>query len=244
MVLVGGGEIGRPGTSIETLSIDKEIVALSGRKRPKLLFIPTASRDSQGYVEVVEEYFGKKLGCSVDTLFLYGRKVSRGEMLKKITSADIVYVGGGNTMRMLRMWRKRGLDTLLIKAAKQGKVLTGISAGAVCWCRYGNSDSRKMIDPQADYVRVRGLNLIPLLLAPHFDVEKERRASVKKMLKGTRQKAIGLDNRAALVVDGEKCRVITSSPRASAHLCYWQDGTYFDKPFKSQEWTPLQKLAK
>ena len=108
MVLVGGGEIGRPGTSIETFSIDKEIVALSRKKNPKLLFIPTASGDAPGYVTVIERYFGEKLGCVVDTLLLYGKKINRSEIEKKILSADIVYVGGGNTLRMLRMWKKRG----------------------------------------------------------------------------------------------------------------------------------------
>lgn len=243
MVLIGGGEMGRPGTSIETLPIDKEIIALSGKKHPKLLFIPTASGDARGYVEVVEGYFGKKLGCTVDTLLLYGKKINRSEIEKKIMSADIVYVGGGNTLRMLRMWKKRGVDVLLRKAAKRGKVLAGVSAGAVCWCRYGNSDARKMIDPSADYIRLKGLDLVPIFLVPHFDKEKARQSSVKKMLKGTKQFAIGLDNCSALVIEGNKYRVATSHPRASAHLCFWREGAYFDIPFKPKKLLPLQGLG-
>lgn len=226
IVLVGGGEIGRPGTSIETLSIDKRIVALSGKEHPKLLFIPTASRDSEGYIKVVDGYFGRKLGCIVDTLLLYGRKMNREQTRRKIMSADIIYVGGGNTARMMRMWKKHGIDILLMKAAKAGKVLAGVSAGAICWCAYGNSDSRKMIDPSARYIRVRGLGLLPIFLSPHFDKEKGRQTDIKERLKGTRKTVFGLDNCAALVIDDDKCEVIHSRPNASIHRCSWNDGKY------------------
>ena len=61
IVAIGGGEIGRLGYPIETTKIDKEIISLTGKKNPRLLFIPTASSDSESYFAVVEKYFGKKL---------------------------------------------------------------------------------------------------------------------------------------------------------------------------------------
>jgi len=64
IVAIGGGEIGRPGFPVETTKIDKEIIALTGKKNPRLLFIPTASSDSESYYEVVKKHFGKRLGCS------------------------------------------------------------------------------------------------------------------------------------------------------------------------------------
>ena len=68
IVAIGGGEIGSPGCLIETTKIDKEIIRLSGKKRPRVLFIPTASSDSDGYFETVKKHFGKRLGCEVDVL--------------------------------------------------------------------------------------------------------------------------------------------------------------------------------
>lgn len=238
IVAIGGGEMGRPGTRVETLRIDKEILALCGKKSPRLLFVPTASHDSQEYIEIVKRHFGKRLGCRVDTLLLYGKKLAKSEIEKKIMAADIIYVGGGNTLSMLRMWRKLGVDTVLAKAAAKGKVLAGLSAGAVCWFRYANSDSRKMVDPSADYIRVRCLNFMPLFLVPHFDAEKGRQASLKRMLKGTRQTAIGLDNCSALMITGDNYRIVTSSPTAAAHLCYWKEGNYFSKKIQ-----PNQKFS-
>ncbi len=70
IIAIGGGEIGRPGYPVETTKIDKEIIALSGKKIPRVLFIPTASGDSNGYTEVFNKYFGKRLGCKTDVLYL------------------------------------------------------------------------------------------------------------------------------------------------------------------------------
>ena len=56
----------------ETLAIDKEIVALTGKDSPKALFIPTASRDSQNYWQSFQEVYGQELGCETDVLYLLG----------------------------------------------------------------------------------------------------------------------------------------------------------------------------
>jgi dipeptidase E len=57
IVAIGGGEIGQ----LKTLAIDKKIVSLSGKKNPRLLFIPTASDDSEKYISKISKVYGKKL---------------------------------------------------------------------------------------------------------------------------------------------------------------------------------------
>lgn len=139
IVAIGGGEIGRPGYPVETLSIDTEVVKLTNKKKPNLLFLPTASKDDFGYTKVVEDYYGKRLGCEVEPLYLYSKPTL--ETLKRaVYRADIIYVGGGNTLSMMTMWRKTGLDKVLLQA--EDKIFAGVSAGAICWFRGGLSDSR------------------------------------------------------------------------------------------------------
>lgn len=243
IVAIGGGEIGRPGTKIETLKIDKEIITLSGKKNPKLLFIPTASNDAAGYVEVVERYFGKRLGCKVDSLLLVGKKISKNSIRQKIMSADIIYVGGGNTNRMLKLWKKAGVDKILKDAGNKGTVLSGLSAGAVCWFKEANSDSQKMISPTADYIRIRCMNFVPLFVCPHFDKEKDRQPSLKRMLKKTKGHAITIDNCAALEIIDNQYKIVTSKPRASAYVCYWEKGKYYTRSLKKvTTLRPLQEL--
>ena len=53
IVAIGGGEI----RDKDTLSIDQEILIFSGKKHPKILFLPTASNDSEGYFGIIKKYF-------------------------------------------------------------------------------------------------------------------------------------------------------------------------------------------
>ncbi len=66
IVAIGGGEL----STLETAEIDKRIIELTGKTRPKALFIPTASGDAPGYVETFEACYGKEYGCQTRTLNL------------------------------------------------------------------------------------------------------------------------------------------------------------------------------
>ncbi len=242
IIAIGGGEIGRPGKPVETTKIDQEIIALSLKKNPKVLFIPTASRDSRLYVETFQKQFGERLSCQVDTLLLYDKRTTTNQIKGKIASADIIYVGGGNTLNMMRFWKKRGVDVLLKNAAERGTVLSGVSAGAICWFTYGNSDSRKTKNPEADYIRVRGLGLIPLYGCPHYNTEAERQSSMKNIL-AHGGIAIGLDNCAALEIRNDTYRIISSKPGADGYKCFWKKGAYFvEKLPKDGDFSPLKNL--
>ena len=246
IVAIGGGEIGRPGYPVETTAIDKEIIKLTGKKNPKLLFIPTASSDSLGYVEVVKKHFGKNLGCKVDVLMLLDGHASKKEISLKIMDADIIYVGGGNTLLMMKTWRKFGVDEILRQAYDKGTVMAGVSAGSICWFRDGLSDSVKQFkDHDADYMKVKGLGFIKALHSPHYDFEKERPKALKAMMAKTSGVAIALENCAALEVIDDDYRVIISRPSAKAYAIFWKKGAYHKIEIRpSGEYRPLAELLK
>ncbi len=226
IVAIGGGEIGRPGFPIETTSIDKEIIRLTKKKHPLLLFLPTASGDSESYFSVVEKYFGKKLKCRVDVLYLTKNDLSLRQIKGKILSADIIYVGGGNTLKMIRIWKKLGVDKILKVAHEKGIVLSGLSAGAICWFKYGNSDSLKIKNPKAPLIRVSGLNFIPALFCPHYDFEKHRRPELKKMMFKKSEIAIAIDNRCAIEIIDDAYRIISSKDSAKAYRVFWSKNKF------------------
>ena len=215
IVAIGGGEIGRPGYPIETTAIDKQIISLSGKAKPTVLFVPTASSDSQGYYEVFNQHYGKRLGCDTMALNLCS-KPSRKTIEGAIGGADIIYVGGGNTLKMMMLWRRMGVDKLMAKAYDDGKVLSGLSAGAICWFNAGLSDSRSFTSKgkEWNYINVHGLSLENVLLCPHFDAEPGRRPALKNCLHGTRKVAIALDNCTALEVKDSSYRILTSKQSA------------------------------
>ena len=224
IVALGGGEIGRPGYPVETTEIDKEIIRLSGKEKPELLFIPTASSDSDSYYEAVKKHFGERLGTNTDVLYLIRERLTKNEIERKVNRSDIIYVGGGNTSKMMRIWRSTGTDQALRYAYEEGRVLSGISAGAICWFRWGNSDSRRFLNPDADLVKVTGLGLVNALFCPHYDFEKDRKPDLKKMMEKVSGVAIAVDNCCAIEILDEKYRIISSKPSANAYKVYWSKG--------------------
>src|SRR5665213_2916931 len=185
IVAIGGGEIRtRP-----TLPIDREIIRLSNKKHPRLLFISTASSDSEIYWKRVRKYFGDFLKCKTEVLFLIKEKPSKGQIRSKISSADIIYVGGGNTLQMMRIWRRLGVDMLLIAAYQRGTVLAGISAGSICWFDSGHSDSMSFYNPRKwKYINVKGLGIIQGINCPHYNGRTcgvPRRKNFKDLIRET-----------------------------------------------------------
>jgi dipeptidase E len=243
IVAIGGGEIGRPGYKIETETIDKEIIKLSGKKHPRVLFIPTASGDSKSYYSVVQDYYGKRLGCKTDVLYLLESSYSVQEMREKVLGSDIIYVGGGNTLKMLKLWRKKGLDSILQEALEKDLILSGVSAGAICWFEKANSDSLKFQNKNSSLIRVTGLGFLPNMCCPHYSVEKERKPSLRKMIKKYGGISIALDNCSAIEVIDDKYRIITSSRQANAYKVFRENGRVIEEPLpKDGDFRSLKDL--
>jgi dipeptidase E len=239
IVAIGGGEIGRQGKPVETLEIDRELVALADRRRPRLLFIPTASRDSEAYVEAVERHFGGRLGCAVEALLLIGRRISAEEIRGRIVEADIIYVGGGDTLSMMRTWRRLGVDAALREAAQRGIVMSGLSAGANCWFRHGVSGGK----PGGRAAkRVTGLGLLPALCCPHWDAE-DRSGLLDRMMRRTPGVAVALDSCCAIEVVGDEYRILASRKAANAYRLVRRRGVLERQRLeKSAGFRPLSEL--
>ena len=161
-----------------------------------------------------------------------------------ILSADIIYVGGGNTLKMMNLWRRLGIDRLLAHARENGAVLCGVSAGSICWFNYGNSDSRKDKNPDADYIKVTGLGFINALHCPHYDTERARQESLKRMMrKVPGQVAIALDDCAALQIVDDTYRILAAQEHANGYRIYWHKGKFYHEVIeKKQKFTLLDQL--
>jgi dipeptidase E len=224
IVAIGGGEL----KDLETLPIDRAIVKLARKKRPKVLFIPTASNDAVGYWEAFQAVYGKKLGCETDVLFLVRGKLSKKQIKERILSADIIYVGGGNTLRMLRIWKKHGVDTFLRKAYEKGVILSGLSAGAIAWFRHGSSDSRRFMKngrQEVALMRVSALGLLPCTISPHHIREKKLRdPGIREMMQRTPGVALALDDNSAILVRDGRYEILRSQLDAKVKKVFRKNG--------------------
>lgn len=224
----------------EVRPIHEEIIRLTGKQHPKVLYIPTAANDSEDRIKRFREYYGEELGCKVDVLRLLKGDSSRSEIKAKITSADAIYVTGGNTHRTIATWKRRGVDLLLKQAYQKGTVMAGHSAGAICWFAYGNSDSFYKKKP----FKVTALGIFNALLCPHYDSEPVRQPALEKMMKRTHgMVAIALDEYAAMEIIDGKYRFLTANSSAKTRRTYWKSGRYVIEEIKpSKEFQNLESL--
>lgn len=242
IVAIGGGNVGRNGSPVETTRIDKEIVRLSEKTQPRFLFIPTASADCRFYCEAIYKQFGKKLGCRVDILMLFNRDPLWSEIKEKISTADIIYVGEGNTYRMMRYWKKYGVDKVMREAMNNGTVLCGSSAGSIAWFHSGLSDSWKSEENPERLIRVKGLGFIDGTICPHFNTEPHRVPAFKMMLRKTGKVGLALDDLSAIAIVGNDFRIIPASKNCKASISFWKKGEYHERELENEPFAPLSSL--
>lgn len=238
LVLIGGGENGHHNTNYETALFDKEIIRLTEKEIPQFLFIGAANKYPDYYYKIMQGIYGETYHCETSQLTITDMKNYKISE-SYINNADIIYVGGGNTLNLMKQLRKYGIDNLLEKAAEQNKVLCGVSAGAICWCKYGQSDSR-----EGSSIRVKGLGLVDLLYCPHILTEPEREEYLKGMMKTTYKIPSVAVDRAALEIVDDKYRVIFLEDNSKADKCYWKNGEYVVEDIKSTKWNDISQLIK
>ena len=104
---------------------------------------------------------------------------------------DVILVAGGSTANMLAVWRVHGFDRILREAWESGVVLTGWSAGMICWFEAGVTDS---FGPELVGLR-DGLGFLPGSACPHYDGEELRRPMYQRLVRdGELPPGIALDD--------------------------------------------------
>ena len=243
IVAIGGGAI----RTLATEPLDREIARLTGKSRPHALLIPTASSDASDYAPVFDRVYRKRLGCTTDALYLLGSTPDPRLVAEKIDRADIVYVGGGNTLMMMRRWRHLGVDRLLRAAFKRGAVMCGVSAGAICWFDRGHSDSMAFYNPDDwNYIAVTGLGLVEGIACPHYNSHTNgvpRREDFHQMLKRLRRPGLAIDNNCAVAFTDDGFRVLSTRRRANAYALSVKGGEPIQRKLpKTEHCTPIEFL--
>jgi peptidase E len=188
----------------------KFVLDLTGKERPKICFIPTASGDEPGYIQKFYERYSTDF-CEPTHLTLFNREVK--DLRSFLLGQDVIYVGGGNTANMLAIWRVQGVEDILKEAYHAGTVMCGTSAGSLCWFEAGVTDSfGRDLAPLFD-----GLGLIRASNCPHYDSESLREPQYKKfILEGLPAGYAADDGTALHFANGEFVEAIGSRPGVRA----------------------------
>jgi dipeptidase E len=207
-VIACGGD-GWPSDSANPL-MDERILELAPNDRPRICLIPAASGDSDHLIARFYEFFNQR-SCQPSHLALFRPHPQSAE--KTILSQDIVYIGGGSTSNLLALMRLHGLDGVLREAYGRGIVMSGVSAGAICWFEHGLSNSMG-----AGFNPVEGLGLLPGGFCPHADSDPGRGPALGQFVRaGQMPSSFAVDDGAALHFANERLvEVLVAKPGRGA----------------------------
>src|SRR6266705_5065566 len=206
IVGIGGGG----SSEEETRRLVAHAVGLTGKKHPKVSVVPTAVADDADLVLSVFGLLPEGARPSFVPFFPWPPEDLRRFALDQ----DVIFVSGGNTANMLAIWRVHGFDQILREAWEAGIVLTGWSAGMICWFEAGVTDS---FGPELSGMR-DGLGFLPGSACPHYDGEELRRPVYTDLVANGFPPGIALDDAAAAhYVGTELVEVVVSRPEARGY---------------------------
>lgn len=194
----------------ETKEIDEEIVRLTNKKNPKLLFISLASYHPKEYFGGIYKVYSK-LGCSISHFDI---NKDYDELEKDIFSSDIIYVGAGDTKYLLQQLRNNKIDDLLIKAYEKGIVCVGVSAGTYIWFKY-------------TYNLIKGMDVVNAVCCAHYNEKDEsKKKQFYDVIKENNLTGYAIENCVAIEFLDENIKIIKSDPNNNAYKITYEDNKY------------------
>jgi peptidase E len=190
-----------------------ELAGVSAR-RPRICHLGTAGGDQRAMAAELDEA-ARAVGFELSHLHLFSMP-NVSDVEAHLLDQDVVWVGGGSVANLLAVWRVHGLDAIMRRAWEAGVVLSGVSAGSICWHLGGTTDS---FGPELRPV-TNGLALLPYGNGVHYDSEARRRPLVHRLVAdGTLPLTYCTDDGVGLVYRGvDLVEAVTERRGAGAYV--------------------------
>lgn len=209
------------------------MLALSGKERPRVCFILTASGDNTGYLS---KSYAAMSELNVDVTHLQLFTQPNAPIREHILKSDVIWVGGGSVANLLALWRLHEVGIPLREAYENGTILGGVSAGSLCWFQGGPTDS---FGPELRPI-TNALGFLPYGNAVHYDSEAQRRPMANGLIESeTFQRIYATDDGVGILFENEiPVEVITDreSLEANGKMAYLiekMNGEVLESPLAS-----------
>lgn len=212
-ILIAGGGFGT--------EFIRYMAELTGKDRPRLCYLPTASADSPyGTIRWFQVCAALDVVPFVQESFISSYSSPQG-WDEIFLSMDGIVVSGGNTLNQQAIWKAQGIDQVLRDAWDRGIVLGGASAGSLCWFEEGTTDSRPK-----ELTKVECLGFLKGSHSPHYDGEAQRRPAYHQLIEtGVLKPGYACDNYAGIYFeDNEVKRVVAARPGAKVYYVGLENG--------------------
>jgi dipeptidase E len=206
-ILIAGGGFGT--------AFIRYMASLTGKKRPRMCYLPTASADSpNGIISWFRSCASLEVEPFVQESFIASPRQPQS-WEEVLLSMDAIVASGGNTLNQQAIWKAQGIDVVLKQAWDRGIVLGGASAGSLCWFEEGTTDSRPK-----ELSTVKCLGFLKGSHSPHYDREKDRRPLYHKLIgSGEMKPGYACDNDAGIYFEDNDVKRVVST-RAEAKVYY------------------------
>lgn len=209
IIAIGGGGF----THDMQPELDDFCLSETGCDRPRVAFIGTASGDDP--LKIAR--FKARFADIAASLVHLPMTLPAAQLARNLEQVDLVYVGGGDTEKMVAAWRRDGWDNVLSQACRSGVILAGVSAGAVCWFdTFLFSSGKGAMRP------LPGLGLIPMGACPHYSSETDRRAALHAAVAAeTMPASVAIDDGVAVAFEnGHPTRICIAQEGAGAYMVW------------------------
>ncbi|MEP7345682.1 MAG: peptidase E [Gemmatimonadaceae bacterium] len=217
-ILIAGGGFGT--------AFIRYMAGLTGKTRPRLCYLPTASADSaQGTIGWFRACAPLQVEPHVQESFIASSQQKEG-WDEVLLSMDGIVASGGNTLNQQAIWKAQGIDVVLKEAWDRGIVLGGASAGSLCWFEEGTTDSRPK-----ELTIVKCLGFLKGSHSPHYDGEADRRPTYHRLIgSGAMKPGYACDNDAGIYFeDNEVKRVVSTRAAAKVYSVSLVGGQVVEK---------------
>lgn len=225
IIAMGGGGFS---TELDNSLLDQYILNASGVEKPRICFLPTAGGDSEAYTTRFFSNFSS-YNCEPFCLSLFRPQIDDIESF--LLSMDIIYVGGGSTKNLLAIWKDWDIPRILKKALENGTILSGVSAGIICWFEAGLTDSF-----HGKYVPLKSLGFLLGSVCPHCDSKDGR---LEKYIEYIQSEEIpsgyAIDDGVALHFEnGQLVKAVKSQPNAMVLFISKELGVIHQRQLETQ----------
>ncbi len=209
----------------------KYTAKLTGKTKPRICFLPTATGDALWYINYWYELC-HDIEVEPHVLKVWINSSTQDwEFEDYLLQMDAIIVGGGNTLNMLAIWKAQKIDKALKKAYERGIVLAGGSAGSLCWFDSGTTDSRPK-----ELTIVDGLGFINYSHCPHYHSEKTRKPLYhKNILEKKLSNGYACDDRSGIVfINGKVSKSVSLDSDSFSYFVYEKNGVIIEDKLKSE----------
>jgi len=190
--------------------LNQSILELCGKPRPRLTFIPSSSEwGMQDFAEFVDAFDQLK---NLEYIYFPVDHLPSPTLVTNAFESDIIFLAGGNTFHFLSCLRKHRLISKLVKFSETpGKVIAGLSAGAIMMTPSITTAGFPVFDCDDNFVNLKdlkSLGLVPFELFPHFKNSPRYRRALAKYSRESQKPVLGLPDHSGLIVNNNETRLV------------------------------------